>query len=57
MLKCENLPRTNSTKSETQFLVAKIQRNEHTPGFGVDEGVVGEWGGEGKRGRMQTTLR
>ena len=32
MLKCENPPRTNSTKSETQNFFAKIQRNEHTPG-------------------------
>ena len=30
MLKCENLSRTNSTKSETQFFWAKIQENEHT---------------------------
>ena len=33
MLKCENLPRTNSEKSETQFVFAKIQENEHTPGL------------------------
>ena len=32
MLKCENLPRTNSTKSETQNIFVKFQQNEHTPG-------------------------
>ena len=26
-----NLPRTNSTKFETQFIFAKKQQNEHTP--------------------------
>ena len=26
-----NLPRTNSTKSETQIIFAKKQQNEHTP--------------------------
>ena len=26
------LPRTNSTKSETQIIFAKKQQNEHTPG-------------------------
>ena len=30
MLKCENLPRTNSTKYETQNIVVKFQQNEHT---------------------------
>ena len=33
MLKSENLPKTNSTKSQTQIFLAKIQRNEHTPEF------------------------
>ena len=28
-----NLPRTNSTKSETQNIFAKKQQNEHTPVF------------------------
>ena len=28
-----NLPRTNSTKSETQNIFAKKQENEHTPGI------------------------
>ena len=32
MLKCENLPRTNSTKYETQNILVKFQQNEHTPG-------------------------
>ena len=27
-----NLPRTNSTKCETQIIFAKNQENEHTPG-------------------------
>ena len=31
MLKCENLPRTNSTKYETQNIFVKFQQNEHTP--------------------------
>ena len=31
MLKCENLPRTNSTKYETQNILVKLQQNEHTP--------------------------
>ena len=31
MLVCENLPRTNSTKSETQNIFVKFQQNEHTP--------------------------
>ena len=31
MLKCENLPRTNSTKYETQNILVKFQENEHTP--------------------------
>ena len=31
MLKCENLPRTNSTKYETQNILVKFQQNEHTP--------------------------
>ena len=31
MLKCENLPRTNSTKYETINILAKFQQNEHTP--------------------------
>ena len=29
-----NLPRTNSTKCETQIIFAKKQENEHTPGEG-----------------------
>ena len=33
MLKCENLPRTNSTKYETQNILVKFQQNEHTPGL------------------------
>ena len=32
MLKCEHLPKTNSTKSETQNIVVKFQQNEHTLG-------------------------
>ena len=32
MLKCENLPRTNFTKYETQNILVKFQQNEHTPG-------------------------
>ena len=32
MLKCENLPRTNSTKYETQNILVKFQQNEYTPG-------------------------
>ena len=32
ILKGRNLPRTNSTKSETQNIFAKKQENEHTPG-------------------------
>ena len=32
MLKCESLPRTNWTKSETQNIFVKFQQNEHTPG-------------------------
>ena len=28
---CENLPRTNSTKCETQNIFVKSQQNEHTP--------------------------
>ena len=31
MLMCENLPRTNSTKYETQNILVKFQQNEHTP--------------------------
>ena len=31
ILKGRNLPRTNSTKSETQNIFAKKQQNEHTP--------------------------
>ena len=31
MLKCENLPRRNSTKYETQNILVKFQQNEHTP--------------------------
>ena len=31
MLKWENLPRTNSTKYETQNILVKFQQNEHTP--------------------------
>ena len=30
MLKCENLPRTNSTKYETQNILVKFQQIEHT---------------------------
>ena len=34
MLKCENLPRTNSTKlCEIQNILVKFQQNEHTPGI------------------------
>ena len=33
MLKCENLPRTNSTKYETQNILVKFQQNEHTPDY------------------------
>ena len=33
IVKGRNLPRTNSTKSETQIIFAKKQENEHTPGF------------------------
>ena len=33
MLKCENLPRTNSTKYETQNILVKFQQNEHTPAY------------------------
>ena len=32
MLKCENLPRINSTTSETQNILVKFQQNKHTPG-------------------------
>ena len=35
MLKYENIPRTNSTKYETQNILVKFQQNEHTPGRGV----------------------
>ena len=31
MLKCENLPRKNSTIYETQNILVKFQQNEHTP--------------------------
>ena len=31
IVKGRNLPRTNSTKSETQIIFAKKQENEHTP--------------------------
>ena len=31
IVKGRNLPRTNSTKSETQIIFAKKQQNEHTP--------------------------
>ena len=31
MFKCENLPRTNSTKYETQNILVKFQQNEHNP--------------------------
>ena len=31
ILKGRNLPRTNSTKSETQNIFPKKQQNEHTP--------------------------
>ena len=31
IVKGRNLPRTNSTKSETQNILAKKQQNEHTP--------------------------
>ena len=31
MLKCQNLPRTNSTKYETQNILVKFEQNEHTP--------------------------
>ena len=31
MLKCENLPSTNSTKFETQNILVKFQQNKHTP--------------------------
>ena len=31
IVKGRNLPRTNSTKSETQNIFAKKQENEHTP--------------------------
>ena len=34
-----NLPKTNSTKSETQNIFAKKQQNEHTPGFPIRGGV------------------
>ena len=33
IVKGRNLPRTNSTKCETQIIFAKKQQNEHTPGF------------------------
>ena len=33
ILKGRDLPRTNSTKSETQNISAKKQQNEHTPGI------------------------
>ena len=33
ILKGRNLPRTNSTKCETQIIFAKKQQNEHTPEF------------------------
>ena len=33
MLKHEKLPSTNSTKSGAHLNFAKIQENEHTPGF------------------------
>ena len=33
MLKCENLPRTNSTKYETHNILVKFQQNEHTPEY------------------------
>ena len=33
IVKGRNLPRTNSTKSETQIIFAKKQQNEHTPDF------------------------
>ena len=32
IMRGRNLPRTNSTKSETQNIFAKKQENEHTPG-------------------------
>ena len=35
MLKCENLPRTNSTKYETQNILVKLQQNEHTSDFSL----------------------
>ena len=31
IVKGRNLPRTNSTKSETQIIFVKKQENEHTP--------------------------
>ena len=31
IVKGKNLPRTNSTKCETQIIFAKKQQNEHTP--------------------------
>ena len=34
-VKVWNLPRTNSTKYETQNILVKFQQNEHTPEFGV----------------------
>ena len=37
MLKFENLPRTNSTKYETQNILVKFQQNEHTPGHNMLE--------------------
>ena len=61
MLKCENLPRTNSTKYETQNILVKFQQNEHTPGLHVQifhlrskgkEGV-GVWMKGAVNGRMR----
>ena len=35
IVKGRNLPRTNSTNSETQNIFAKKQQNEHTPDLNV----------------------
>ena len=40
MLKCENLPRTNSTKYETQNILVKFQQNEHTPAYSTKDNLL-----------------
>ena len=59
MLKCENLPRTNSTKSETQNILVKFQQNEHTPVWLLvtcERGPLRNIGGEEQNPTNQATL-